>query len=31
MQVADKVLKGFGADGSGQKAEEVLDGSGVDG
>ena len=30
-QIADKVPKGSGADGSGQKADEVLDGSGVDG
>ena len=29
VQIADKVPKGSGADGSGQKADEVLDGSGV--
>ena len=31
MQIAGKVPKGSGGDGSGQKADEVLDGSGVDG
>ena len=31
MQIADKVPKGSGADGSGQKADKVLDCSGADG